>query len=221
MATTRPVNLHGDPDQELMEQGASRHSRSRTLGPLEQAGLLSKRDYCGEHGSWAPEASWGPRSRANGAPWSKQGSRSKDNGPLELGALNQGSMGLHRVLYSGPQLGPYTMIPAGISYNESRTAPQAVGSAGPSDCRPQPGSQTAVSSRHRPGPQPMVTGRTFIRRPPGRANIMRSYQALSKRTQTRFSIGEPQPDLTRWAPTAPLNSGPNPDLRTAGPSGPS
>ena len=36
-------------------------------------------------------------------------------------------MGLHWVPYSGPQLGLYTAVPAGLSYNESQTAPQGVG----------------------------------------------------------------------------------------------
>ena len=35
-----------------------------------------------------------------------RGSRSKDNGPVELGALNQESMVLHRVPYSGLPAGP-------------------------------------------------------------------------------------------------------------------
>ena len=76
-------------------------------GPLEQAGVPDQ-ELMEPHGV-------------------SRGSRSKDNGPLELGALNQESMGLHRVPYSGPQLGLYTAVPAGISYNEARTAPQAVG----------------------------------------------------------------------------------------------
>ena len=174
MATIRPLKLPGAPDQELMEQGASRHSRSRALGPLEQAGLLNKRDHCGEHGSWAPGAGWGPRSRANGAPWSKQGlqikrqwaprargSKSRVNG-APSGSVQRAPAG---PLYGGPSRAFIQRIPDGPSGGGP--------SAGPSDCRPQPGSQTAGSSRHRPGPQSIVTGRTFIRRAPGRANIMR------------------------------------------------
>ena len=81
----------GAPDQELW-------------GPLEQAGLLNKEPTHVTtvetlvHG--APEASWDPRSRANGAPWSKQElqiKKKKRYGPLELGALNQESMGLLRI----------------------------------------------------------------------------------------------------------------------------
>ena len=102
-----------------------------------------------------------------------RGSRSKDTGPLELGALNQESMGLHRIPYSGPQLGLYTVVPAGISYNESRTTPQAVGLSWALRLQAPAWLSNGWFQPHQPGPQSIVTGRTFIRRAPGRANMMR------------------------------------------------
>ena len=54
----------------------------------------------------------------------------------------------------------------------------------------------------------MVTGRTFIRRPPGRANICGPDQALSKRTQTRLSVGDPQLDLNTVGPDSSLKRRP-------------
>ena len=131
MATIRPLKLPGAPDQELMEQGASRHSRLRAFGASRASGALlirSQWDHYEDHRSLGPlEQARAPDQEPVEPHGASRGSRSKDTGPLELGALNQESMGLHQIPYSGPQLGFYTAIPAGVSYNKSRTAPQALG----------------------------------------------------------------------------------------------
>ena len=70
------------------------------MGPLEQAGLLNK-EPTGP--LWRPLV-MGPLEKV-GAPdqepmephVTSRGSRSKDNGPLELGALSEESMGLLRI----------------------------------------------------------------------------------------------------------------------------
>ena len=77
LGTIKPLELSGAPDQELMEQRAGGHSRSRAFGPPEQVGPLKKNRAKGTTvetmGHGAPGAGWDPRSRANGARWSKQG----------------------------------------------------------------------------------------------------------------------------------------------------
>ena len=100
LGTIMLLKLPGVPDRGLMEQGTGRCSRGRAFGASRAGGAPKYRangTTVETMGHGAHGASWGPRSRANGVPWNKQGTRSKDNGPLDLGALNKESMGLLRI----------------------------------------------------------------------------------------------------------------------------
>ena len=87
MGAIRPLKLPGAPDQELMEQGAGRCSRFGASS-LEQAGLLNKEPtgpLWGPWVMWPLEQAGAPDEEAMEPHGPSKGSRSKDNGPLELG----------------------------------------------------------------------------------------------------------------------------------------
>ena len=98
MATVRPLKLPGAPDQELIEEGANRHSRSKAFGVSRDSGAPIKTGPL--WGTWVMvplEQAEVPDQEPMEPHGASRGSRSKDNGPLELGALNEESMELHRV----------------------------------------------------------------------------------------------------------------------------
>ena len=97
LGTIKPLELSGAPDQELMEQRAGGHSRSRAFGPPEQVGPLKKTELRAPQ--WRPwvmvplEQAGTPDQEPMEPDGANRGSRSKDNRPLQPGALNQESMG--------------------------------------------------------------------------------------------------------------------------------